>query len=85
MTVTTMKIQTEVRERLSRVAAEDFSGATLSDAVARLLAEHAENQLRRSISAAYARLQADPDEWASYSAELDEWDSVAADGSGDRR
>jgi hypothetical protein len=84
MTVTTMKIQTDVRERLSRVATEDFSGATLSDTVARLLAEHEESRLLSSISAAYARLRADPGEWASYSAELDEWDAVVADGSGDR-
>lgn len=79
MSVTTMKIQTEVRDSLARVAAEDFHGVTLSDAVARLVAEHEESRLRRQISAAYTRLRNDTSEWAAYVAELDEWDGVTAD------
>jgi hypothetical protein len=83
MSVTTIKIQNEVRDSLARVAAEDYSGVSLSDAVGRLLAEHEEARTRREISAAYARLRDDPDEWASYVAELDEWEGVTAD-SGER-
>jgi len=79
MTVTSMKIQAEVRDRLASVAARDFPGATLSDAVAHLLAEHERSQLRRGISAAYARLRERPQEWDAYTAELDEWDGVSAD------
>jgi macrodomain Ter protein organizer (MatP/YcbG family) len=79
VTITSMKIQTEVRDRLARVAARDFRGATLSDAVAELLAEHERSQLRRDISAAYARLRENQQEWDAYTAELDEWDAVSAD------
>jgi hypothetical protein len=90
MTVTTVKIQSEVREHLARVAAEDYPGATLSDAVAQLLAEHEQARLRHRIAAAYARLREDPAEWAAYTEELGEWDGVTADGvtadgRGDRR
>lgn len=80
MTVTTIKIQDKVRDDLARVAARDYPGATLSDAVGRLLAEHDQERLRRSMSAAYAELRGDPDRWASYTAELDEWEGVTADG-----
>jgi hypothetical protein len=79
MSVTTMKIQAEVRDQLARVAAEDFPGATLSDVLARLLVEHDQARTRREIAAAYARLQEDPDAWAGYVTELDEWDAVTAD------
>ncbi len=79
MSVTTMKIQTEVRDSLARVAADDFYGVTLSEAVARLVAEHEEARLRRQISAAYARLRDDADGWSAYVTELDEWDGVTAD------
>lgn len=32
------------------------------------------------VRADYARLQADPAEWAEYTAELAEWDHIAGDG-----
>jgi hypothetical protein len=79
MTTTSMKIQAEVRDQLARVAAQDFPGATLSETVAALLAEHERFQLRRHISTAYARLRENPEEWDAYTAELDEWDAVSAD------
>ena len=83
MSVTTIKIQGEVRDRLARVASDEFAGATLSETVDRLLVEHEEARLARSIAAAYARLRADPEQWASYTGELDEWDVTAADGLSD--
>jgi hypothetical protein len=79
MPVTTMKVQTEVRDRLARIAAEDYRGATLSDALALLVSEHERARARQEIAAAYARLQADPQAWAGYVAELEEWDGVTAD------
>jgi transcriptional regulator with XRE-family HTH domain len=82
VSVTSIKIQADVRDRLARVAADDFPGTTLSEAVDRLLAEHEHARLRRHISAAYARLRADPEQWDGYTAELDEWDAVSADGEG---
>jgi hypothetical protein len=78
MTVTTIKIQSEVRDRLATVAAIEFAGATLSDTVDRLLAEHEDGQLRAEMATAYARLAEDPAGWAAYQAEVAEWDAAGA-------
>jgi hypothetical protein len=80
MSVTTVEIQSEVRDRLAQIAAKDYPGVTLSEVLARLLAEHEDARTRRDIVAGYARLQADPDAWADYMNELSEWDSVTSDG-----
>ncbi|HVQ91604.1 MAG TPA: hypothetical protein VMU51_11255 [Mycobacteriales bacterium] len=80
MPATSMKIQSEVRDQLARVAAKEFPGATLSDVLARLLAEHEQARTQREITVAYAHLQEDPAAWADYVSELDEWDAVTADG-----
>jgi hypothetical protein len=79
MSVTTMKIQAEVRDRLARVAADDYPGVSLSEAVDRLLSEHERERTRGDIAAAYARLRADTVQWSGYVVELDEWDGVTAD------
>jgi hypothetical protein len=79
MPATTMKIQADVRDHLARIATEEFPGATLSEVLARLLAEHEQARTRREIAAAYARLQDDPTSWADYVAEIEEWDAVTAD------
>lgn len=84
MSVTTMKLQSQVRDELARVASEDYAGVTLSDAVARLLAEHGDARTRHQISAAYAQLMDDAEQWAGYVAELDMWDGVSADRADDR-
>ncbi|WP_327075485.1 hypothetical protein OG196_42910 (plasmid) [Kitasatospora purpeofusca] len=76
MTMTTIKVQAEVRDELARLAADDLGGVTLGTALEHLLTEHRKAQ----ILTAYARLQADPDAWAGYESELDEWDGVAGDG-----
>lgn len=60
-------------------------GLSGRDAVARPLTEHGQRRLREDIAEAYERLREQPDEWAAYNAELDEWDSVTADGADDRR
>jgi hypothetical protein len=83
MRTTTMKIQNEVRNHLARVAAEDYAGATLSDALAQLLAEHEKTKARLQIAFAYAHLRSNPDQWSSYLGELDEWDRVAARSGGE--
>ena len=44
-----------------------------------LLPEHERSQLWCDISAAYARLRENQQEWDAYMAELDEWDAVSAD------
>lgn len=75
---TTMKVTTELRDRLARLARRhDRSlGAELSAIVA--LAE--EREWWQAVEAAAARLQGDQEQWAEYLAEADEWDAVAGDG-----
>jgi hypothetical protein len=75
MSMTTIKITTELRDRLARLASEDYGGATLAEALRRLLAEHEE----REALAAYERLRADEDEWASYRNESRLTDNAAGD------
>lgn len=72
--MTTIKISTELRDRLAGVASE-FGGATLSDTLRRLLAEHEEH----AVMSAYERLRADGEEWASYLDEARLTDNVAGD------
>jgi hypothetical protein len=78
MSMTTIKVQTEVRDDLARLAAEDLGGVTLNTALAHLITEHRKAAILR----AYERLQADPVAWADYENELDEWDGAAGDGLG---
>jgi hypothetical protein len=75
MAATTIKVPGEVRDELARVAREDFDGATLAQTLSALLEEHT----RRRILEEYEQLRAQPDEWASYLGELDEWAEVGAD------
>lgn len=79
MSVTTIKVTSEVRERLAEVADRDFAGSTLGDTVERLLAEHEEVRLRQEILDGYARLQADPAAWAEYLEEVEDWSELGAE------
>jgi hypothetical protein len=74
MSMTTIKISTELRDRLAGVSIE-FGGGTLSDTLQRLLAEHEEH----AVMSAYERLRADDEEWASYRDEARLTDNVAGD------
>jgi hypothetical protein len=74
MAATTIKITTELRDRLASVA-RDYGGATIADTLARLVDEHEE----RAALAAYDHLRADADEWASYRAEARLTDNAAGD------
>ncbi len=80
---TTVKVQAEVRDPWPG-SRPRTSGATLSETVGYLLAEHEEARVRRQIAAAYAWLRSDPRQWRSYVDELDEWDAVASDAGGQR-
>lgn len=75
MSATTIKIDAAVRDRLARLAADDYQGATLGEALQHLIAEHEE----RMVLLAYERLRADKDEWESYRNESRLTDSVAGD------
>lgn len=74
-----MKLPMDLRDQIGRIA--DEIGGTMANALERLLDDHR----RQRILDQYTRLQADPEAWADYLAEMNEWDSVAGDGlAGDR-
>jgi hypothetical protein len=75
--VTTIKVETDVRDALARVATDDLGSVTLNAALAHLLTEHR----KAAILAAYARLEVDPSAWSEYESELAEWDGATGDGS----
>ncbi len=76
MAMTSMQIDGKVRDELAAVAASDFGGVPLGEAVRRLLREH---KIRRVLER-YAELRADQDEWASYQAEARLTDQIAGEG-----
>lgn len=76
MATTTMQLNSDLRDRLTRIAEEEFEGASLGETVRRLVREHEINH----IMLRYEQLRADPGEWSSYQAELAEWDRTVADG-----
>jgi hypothetical protein len=76
MAMTSMQIDGKVRDELAAVAVADFGGASLGEAVRRLLMEH---KVRR-VMERYAEMRANPDEWASYQAEARLTDQVAGEG-----
>ncbi len=70
-----MRVSPETRERVLRVAVEDFGGVSADETVRRLLDEH----WQRKAVAAMDRFRAqDPDGWAEYLAEEEEWSAVDA-------
>jgi hypothetical protein len=76
-----MQIDSSVRDELAAVAESDFHGASLGEAVKRLVKEHKINGIMRR----YEELRADPQEWASYRAEARLTDDAAGDGLPDAR
>lgn len=76
-----MQLDSEVRDDLAKIAEHDFQGVPLGEAVRRLVREHQINQIMQR----YEELRADPEEWASYQAELSEWDRTVGDGLPDAR
>lgn len=77
MSVTTIKVDSQVRDRLADVARARHT--TMRALLAGVADQLARDQGWADIFAAYDRLRDDPQEWAEYSAELASWD-----GGGDR-
>lgn len=81
MANTTMQLDRELRDRLAEIAARDYGGVSLAEALRRLVMEHRFAQ----IIVRYEQIRADPEEWAGYQAELRLTDNVAGDGLPDAR
>jgi hypothetical protein len=72
---TTIRVSTVTRDRLLRTRNEDFGNASLDDVIARLLDEHADQQLRAQMRIDAERARADAADLAEVrrvQAELDE-------------
>ncbi len=77
MSLTTIKVDTTVRDRLADVARSRQT--TMRALVADLADKAARDQHWAEINAAYARLQANPEQWNDYRADLDDWDTAGDD------
>lgn len=76
--MTTIKVSGSTRDRLKRLADEEH--LTMDAALSRALDQVEDARFWQGVRADYARLQADPSEWADYAGELAEWDTSASDG-----
>ena len=76
--MTTIKVSAETRDRLKKIA--DAEQATMEAALAKVLDEAEEARFWQGVKDDYARLQDDPEQWASYVDELAEWDRTISDG-----
>jgi macrodomain Ter protein organizer (MatP/YcbG family) len=73
-----IKVTREVRDRLAKIA-DEYGGTTLSQALDRLMAEHEQARQQAGVLAAYDRLRQDPEAWADYLAEVEEWAELGAE------
>lgn len=76
MAMTSMQLGSELRDELAKIAAQDFQGVSLGEAVNRLVKEHKINRVIRR----YEELRANPEEWANYQGDIAAWDAVTGDG-----
>ena len=76
--MTTIKVSVQTRDRLKRLADEEH--LTMDAALSRVLDKTEDARFWEGVRADYARLQADPEEWADYLGELAEWDATTSDG-----
>lgn len=79
--MTTIKVSTETRDRLKRLA--DAERSTMEAALAKVLDEAEEARFWQGVKDDYARLQDDPEQWSDYVSELAQWDQTVNDGLGD--
>jgi hypothetical protein len=76
--MTTIKVSVQTRDRLKRLADEEH--LTMDAALSRVLDNTEDARFWEGVRADYARLQADPEEWADYVGELAAWDATTSDG-----
>jgi hypothetical protein len=76
--MTTIKVSGPTRDRLKRLADEEH--LTMDAALSRALDQVEDARFWQGVRADYARLQADPSEWADYAGELAEWNATNSDG-----
>lgn len=70
-----LRVSDETRQRVQQVARDDFGGASVDEAIRRLLDEHWE---AAAVAAVEHTREHEPHEWADYLAEVDEWAAIEA-------
>jgi predicted transcriptional regulator len=76
--MTTIKVSTETRDRLKKLA--DADQITMDAELAMALDKVENARFWQGVQDDYARLQADPEQWSDYVSELAEWDRTVSDG-----
>lgn len=74
----TVRVATPTYERLNEMASAGRK--TIGEVVADLIEGYDKERFFQELEAAGRRLRADPVEWASFQAELSEWDGTLMDG-----
>jgi len=74
-----MQLDSDLRDELAALAAQDYQGVPLGEAVKRLIKEHKINRVIRR----YEELRTDAAEWANYQADVAAWDATTGDGQPD--
>ena len=69
-----MRVRSTTRDKVMKIAAEDFDGATADETLQRLIDEHWE---RKALAAMDRFRREDPDGYADYLHEMNEWDATA--------
>jgi len=75
---TTIRVSERTRATLHDLARAE--GAPMAEVAARAIEAYRRARFVDAINAGYAALQADPEAWADYQAELAVWDVTLADG-----
>lgn len=78
MATTSIRIDRTAHERLKQIAEKEHS--SLSGVINELLDRYEQEEFRRAVHEGFRRLREDPEEWADYKRELQEWDAVLMDG-----
>lgn len=78
MATTTIRVPTEVREKLAELSKSE--GRPIGQLIQGFLDDYEERQFFKRLGEDFRRLQSDPEEWADYQRELAEWDATLMDG-----
>ena len=82
MAMTMMGLNVGLRDRLAHLVRDHYNGATLAEALERLIEEH---EINDAVEAVDRTRREHPEEWEDYRAEAAEWEEATADGLGAAR
>lgn len=77
MGTTTLRLRSETRDRINRLAREDNVAA--GELVDLLVEKEEQERLLRAMNEDFTRLRAKPEAWAAFKAETAAWDTTSAD------